>query len=38
MGAWGYDLMVGRTVDQVKHDICASQEWKDKHPGETPPY
>jgi hypothetical protein len=38
MGAWGYDLMSGRTVEQVKHDICQSDEWKGKHPGETPPF
>ena len=38
MGAWGYDLLAGKTPTQVKHDICQSQEWKDKNPGQTPPF
>ena len=32
MGSWGYDLMLGKTVDQCKAEIRQSQEWKDKHP------
>ena len=38
MAAWGYDLMAGQTPDQVKHAICQSDEWQQKHPGETPPF
>jgi hypothetical protein len=36
MGAWGYDLMTGKTVEQVKTSIRHSGEWQSKHPGETP--
>lgn len=36
MGKWGYDLMLGKTVDQCKAEIRQSDEWKSKHPGETP--
>lgn len=36
MGAWGYDLMMGKTVDQCIKEIRQSDEWKAKHPGETP--
>lgn len=36
MGKWGYDLMLGKTVEQCKVEIRQSDEWKSKHPGETP--
>lgn len=36
MGKWGYDLMLGKTVEQCKAEIRQSDEWKSKHPGETP--
>lgn len=38
MEQWGYDLMAGATPDEVKHQICQSDEWKVKHPGEQPPF
>ena len=36
MGAWGYDLMLGKSVNQCITEIRQSDEWKAKHPGETP--
>jgi hypothetical protein len=36
MGAWGYDLMTGKTVEECKTAIRHSDEWKQKHPGEQP--
>jgi hypothetical protein len=36
MGKWGYDLMLGKSVADCKAEIRQSQEWRDKHPGETP--
>jgi hypothetical protein len=33
---WGYDLMAGNTDAQVIKAIRQSDEWKAKHPGETP--
>lgn len=36
MGKWGYDLILGKTVEQAKAEIRQSDEWKQKHPGETP--
>ena len=35
--AWGYGLMAGMSVPQVLAQIRRSDEWKTKHPGETPP-
>ena len=32
LGAWGYDLMSGKTVDECKAAIRQSGEWKAKHP------
>lgn len=37
MTQWGYDLASGVSVAAVKNAIVQSQEWKDKHPGQTPP-
>jgi hypothetical protein len=38
LGAWGYDLMTGRTVEEIKKAIrrIPNGEWQAKHPGETP--
>lgn len=36
MGKWGYDLMLGKSVEDCKKEIRQSGEWKTKHPGETP--
>ena len=36
MGAWGYDLMTGRSVSECKQAIRHSEEWRLKHPGEQP--
>ncbi len=36
MGAWGYDLMTGRSVAECKQAIRHSEEWRLKHPGEQP--
>lgn len=36
MNQWGYDLMAGATPEQVIKQIRQSDEWKAKHPGETP--
>jgi len=36
MGAWGYDLMTGKTVAECTAAIRHSDEWRVKHPGETP--
>ncbi len=36
MIAWGYDLMAGAAVAQCIKQIRQSDEWKTKHPGETP--
>lgn len=33
LGAWGYNLMMGATVDQCKEEIRQSDEWKGKHHG-----
>lgn len=32
LGAWGYNLMAGATVDECKAQIRTSAEWKSKHP------
>jgi len=37
MGAWGYDLAAGKTVNDCKNAIVRSDEWATKHPGEVPP-
>jgi hypothetical protein len=31
LGAWGYNLMLGKTVEQCKNEIRNSFEWKAKH-------
>lgn len=31
LGKWGYDLMLGKTVEQCKAEIRESFEWKAKH-------
>ena len=31
LGAWGYDLMTGKTVDECKNAIRNSFEWRAKH-------
>lgn len=36
LGAWGYDLMLGATVEECKTRIRQSEEWRAKHPGEVP--
>ena len=38
LGAWGYDLMTGRTVEEIKQAIrrVPNGEWQTKHPGERP--
>lgn len=38
LGAWGYDLMTGKTVEQIKTAIrmIPGGEWQQKHLGETP--
>jgi hypothetical protein len=36
MASWGYDLMAGATVESCKARIRQSEEWKSKHPGESP--
>jgi hypothetical protein len=37
MGQWGYQLAKGATVGEILSQIRASEEWKQKHSGETPP-
>ncbi len=37
MASWGYDLMAGASVADVKNKVVRSHEWSQKHPGETPP-
>lgn len=37
MAAWGYDLMAGKSVADIKNAVVRSDEWATKHPGETPP-
>jgi len=32
LGAWGYDLMLGTTVNEAKDRIKQSEEWQIKHP------
>jgi hypothetical protein len=36
LGAWGYDLMTGKGVQDCIRDIRQSGEWRSKHPNETP--
>lgn len=38
MRQWGYDLLgENRPVAEVKNAIVRSEEWRQKHPGQTPP-
>lgn len=36
LGAWGYDLMLGTTVQEAIRNIRHSDEWRTKHPNEQP--
>lgn len=36
LGAWGFDLMLGATVQECIKRIRQSEEWRGKHPNETP--
>jgi hypothetical protein len=36
MGAWAYDLMLGASVQDCIKAIRQSDEWRSKHPNETP--
>jgi hypothetical protein len=37
MAAWGYDLMGGATVEQIKSRIRQSEEWRTKHATDPQP-
>lgn len=37
MRQWGYDLMAGASVEQIKARIRQSDEWRSKHPQEPVP-
>lgn len=36
LGQWQYQIVLGRTVENIKTQIRHSEEWKNKHPGELP--
>jgi len=38
MTQWGVQLATGTPLSSVLHQICQSDEWKTKHPGEAPPF